>query len=52
MTRVTVMAMVTTGTTTSATLQVVARLGRRPRVSVWLVDSFGGGSSTTLRRFV
>ena len=30
----------------------LARRGRRPRVSVWLVDSLGGGRSTTLRRFV
>ena len=28
-----------------------ARRGRRPRVSLWLVDSFGAGRSTTLRRF-
>ena len=28
-----------------------ARRGRRPRVSLWLVDSLGAGRSTALRRF-
>ena len=43
------------GSDRAVALQVLAgsvRLGRRPRVSLWLLDSLGNGSSTTVRRCV